>query len=326
MFNPEPDPGSRNYVWEIDSLYMPVNYISSVWGASSDDLWAVGAGGTENDRLLHYDGTSWSTYTNEKIKCAGDALFGFSNDDIWMVGQAAWPDHGAAIWHYDGQKWEQNYLYTIDETFHSMYFKDIWGSSPDNINACGTISFFDGTNECWRGFALHYDGNEWTEIARANFNSQFLRIKNDGEDVFIFSYGLVDGPDIIEYYTIQNDSLQLIHTGNEMGGISDIAGKLYFTIGNNVYLYEDESFNQILSIDYDHFYTKVFGRNEKDIFFLMADGYVHYNGTDMQYIYNLPSADMHFVGEPLIIGDDVYYCMTYPGVNELILHGRLVEE
>jgi len=48
-------PGARNYVWQLDTLDMPVNYISSVWGASPDNVWAVGGGGTEHDRLLHYD-------------------------------------------------------------------------------------------------------------------------------------------------------------------------------------------------------------------------------------------------------------------------------
>ena len=60
-------PGSRNYTWELDTLAMPMNYISSVWGASPTDVWAVGGGGTYKDRLQHYDGETWSAYTKESI-------------------------------------------------------------------------------------------------------------------------------------------------------------------------------------------------------------------------------------------------------------------
>ena len=52
------EPGSRNYTWKLDTLYMPMNYISSVWGAAPNDVWATGAGGTEYDRLLHYNGSN----------------------------------------------------------------------------------------------------------------------------------------------------------------------------------------------------------------------------------------------------------------------------
>jgi hypothetical protein len=31
-------PGARNYVWQLDTLDMPVNYISSIWGASPENV------------------------------------------------------------------------------------------------------------------------------------------------------------------------------------------------------------------------------------------------------------------------------------------------
>ena len=109
-----PQPGSRNYTWKLDTLDMPMNYISSVWGAAPNDVWAAGAGGTEYDRLLHYDGETWSTYKNEPINCSANNLFGFSANDIWMGGQAGWGYKGAGIWHYDGTQWSQNYIYYVE--------------------------------------------------------------------------------------------------------------------------------------------------------------------------------------------------------------------
>ncbi len=116
--SPEPlKPGSRNYIWKLDTLNMPKNYISSVWGAAPNDVWVIGAGGTHKDRLLHYDGEQWSTYKNEPINCSGTTLYGFSANDIWMGGQGGWGVHGASIWHYDGTHWSQNYVYDIEGSY-----------------------------------------------------------------------------------------------------------------------------------------------------------------------------------------------------------------
>jgi hypothetical protein len=37
----QPQPGARNYVWQLDTLDMPMNYISSICGASPDNVWAM---------------------------------------------------------------------------------------------------------------------------------------------------------------------------------------------------------------------------------------------------------------------------------------------
>jgi len=127
----KPQPGRRDYVWTVDTLDMPMNWIDAVWGASPNDVWAVGAGGTYNDRLLHYDGEKWTTYTNERIWCTGNVLFGFSEDDVWMGGGGGWLSGGAGIWHYDGTKWSQNYVYDIQDS-PLMYVQDIWGPDPQD--------------------------------------------------------------------------------------------------------------------------------------------------------------------------------------------------
>jgi hypothetical protein len=310
---------------------MPMNYISSIWGASPDDLWAIGAGGTNYDRLLHYDGVSWDTYSNEVINCLGRTLFGFSHDNIWMGGQADWPDSGGAIWHYNGHEWYKYFIYTVEDNFNAIFIYDIWGASPEDVYACGLITIPNGTSENLRGFVLHFDGNKWSELVRADFTSQFLRINKEKDNIYIFSLGndFDTGDDDVEFYMIDNDTLKNIYSNKESeiywAGMTNINGKEYFAINNDVYTYENGAFNKFLSIDYDNFYTKVFGRNEKDIFFLMADGFVHYNGTDMEYIYTLPSNSLRFMGEPLVIENHIYHCLRCDGYNEYIIHGKLEE-
>ena len=335
LFIPKTEPGSRNYEWTLDTLYMPMNYISSVWGASPDDVWAVGAGGTEYDRLLHYDGTRWSTYTNEIIWCDGRIIFGFCADDIWMGGQAGWLERGAGIWHYDGQQWKQHYVYSPEEPYRAIYIHDIWGSSPDNVYACGLRTFYDETNIfLCKGFVLHYDGTAWRELARADFNSQFLRVRNENEIVYVTSYTI--DPDTLsggdyEFYQVKNDSsFYKIGSYKESKirwiGLSSIDEKVYLTIGQNAYRYKKNKFKHFLYVDNEKFYNNVYGRSENDVFLSMRDGIMHYNGEDIEYIYESPSNDMDIFGTPLILENDIFYSVRYPGFNELVLHGRLVEE
>ena len=331
-FEPEPEPGQRNYVWTLDTLAMPMNYISSVWGASPDDVWAVGGGGTQYDRLLHYDGTEWTTYTNEVIWCTGMTLFGFSADDVWMGGQAGWGERGAGIWHYDGVEWKQNYVYSIEETYYSINIREIWGPRPDDVYACGRIVFDDGKNGLWRGFVLHYDGSNWSEIARADFNSQFLKIRAEDDKVYVFSYGInyETGDGDVEFYQVVDNELRQIYSKKEgeiyWANMNIIDGKIYFLLGRELCRYKDDSFIHVLSVDHEKFFPQVCGRHEKDLFVARRDGIAHYNGTDIEYIYKFPSERMRITGSPLIMDKEIFYCIRNDGMNyNLVLHGYPVE-
>lgn len=330
LFTPQPEPGSRNYVWELDTLNMPMNYLTSVWGASPNDLWAVGSGGTHNDRLLHYNGTGWSTYTNEVIWCSGNVLFGFSNDDIWMGGGAGWLAHGAGIWYFDGDKWKQNYVYDKDST-SLIVINDIWGDSSDNIYTCGFIVYSGSIKGC-RGFVLHYNGTDWSEVGLANFDSQFLRVRNHGADTYIFSY-MNDSNTHNEYYELyhlNNQEFQKIYSEKirdiASASLSNIDGNTYFTAGDIIYRCVGKRVRNFLKVDLDQFYHQAFGYTSNDIFMSMYDGIAHYNGIDIEYLYHFPNENMRIMGQPLIQEEDVYYCIYTLGteVYNIILHGKLV--
>ncbi|MDZ7342092.1 MAG: hypothetical protein ONB27_12115, partial [candidate division KSB1 bacterium] len=240
---PEPlEPGSRNYTWKLDTLDMPMNYIESVWGAAPNDVWAVGAGGTEHDRLLHYDGVKWSTYKKQAIWCAGFVLFGFSADNVWMGGGAGWFAHGAGIWHYDGAQWSQNYVYDIEGSY-SVEVEDIWGTTPNDVYACGLIGFREeGKTDFWNGFVLHFDGKNWKEVVRAPFNSQFLRIRKEQNKVYVQSVVVENCNDeAVTFYEVKNRELKEIYSVKldniYWASHNVINGKVYFVIGQNVYRY-----------------------------------------------------------------------------------------
>jgi hypothetical protein len=327
---PELTPGIRNYFWELDTLDMPMNYIGSVWGASPNDVWAVGAGGTEYDRLLHYDGSMWSTYTKEPINCAGEALFGFSADNVWMGGQADLVK-GAGIWHYDGVKWSQNYVYDITDAY-LIAVQDIWGNSPNDLYASGVIDFKEGSTDVWRGFVLRYDGRRWSEVVRAQFNSQFIKVRLERNKVYIFSVGVnyangaLDDFDL-EFYQLNGNKLEKIYSGKESqinwANLHAINRKAYFVVDRDVYTYANRMLIKRLSIHYPQFNWAIFGRSEVDLFVGMKDGLAHYDGTDTEYIYNFPGNHMGAVNEPIIFEKEIFLGISSP--RNMVLHGRLKE-
>lgn len=74
-----------------------------IWGAASDDLWAVGGdalAAVPTAVILHFDGSAWTDQT--PALPFGGALFkiwGSAANDIYACGQ------GGTILHYDGSAW-----------------------------------------------------------------------------------------------------------------------------------------------------------------------------------------------------------------------------
>jgi hypothetical protein len=333
---PELTPGSRNYFWELDTLDMPVNYIGSMWGASPNDVWAVGPAGTENDRLLHYDGAKWSTYKKEPINCAANALFGFSADNVWMGGQAGWGEHGAGIWHYDGIEWSQNFIYDIEGSYTAAVM-DMWGTNPNDLYASGVISFFDGKTDDFRGFVLHFDGRRWQETVRVGpANSQFSRIRKERNGLYVYSFGSGEGTiatETVTFYEVKGNELREIYSSPRaniyLASLNVVAGKVYFVIGKDVFRFLGGSLIKQFSFQYPQFESDISGRSELDLFVTMKDGIAHYNGADTEYLYKFPVDDMGQINVPMIFEKEVFFCIwnwTGPSyATNLMLHGRLKE-
>ena len=334
-------PGRRDYVWELDTLNMPMNYLGAVWGAVPNDVWAVGAGGTYNDRLQHYDGKKWSAYNKEAILCTGNTLYGFSENNVWMGGGDEL-SNGAAIWHYDGNKWTRNYIYHVSGEY-STEVTDMWGLAPNNIFACGTInyggSYPGGLSDSLQGFVLHYNGTAWMEVVKGNMNYQFLTIRSEynfpnsffniGYKSYILSYKLSNvssDSSIFAIYELDENRLQKIYLNTRgeitLASINVINGVVNFFIKNNFYNYKNNVFVRQFSIENPNIEYEFCGRNTNDIFFCMYDGIFHYNGSDFSYLYkNI------FLGNALssiLIGSEVFFAIYNGRTNKnMVLHGKL---
>lgn len=341
---PAIQPGPRDYSWTVDTLNTEFNVITGFWGASANNIWAGGDGGTEADFLWHYDGAKWipwyATYGGSKglAYCSAKAIFGFDSNDVWIGGQS-FGEAGAGLCHWNGSRWGQYFNYKPDpDSFSVVLVTDIWGPAPNEVFACGVMMYSpqlvpQGTS--MRGFLLRYDGSEWRQIARGDsgYQCQFEEVKGENGLLFVEELaGSIQGTDssTINFYELAGNKLSKIYS-NKVGQISNpffefVGNTLYFPFGKDVYAYTDGAFNKVLTPDIPGYFGNcLFGRSAEDIFICVSGGLVHFNGSDYRYLYDYPSGQaMVGGGEGGLFNKDVFIVL-YDGSTStnMILHGTL---
>jgi hypothetical protein len=94
--------------------------LHGVWGASANDVWAVGEGAT----ITHWNGTAWSAVASPS-RFDLYAVAGTATDDVWAVGD------GGVILHWDGTTW------TRDDRPTEENLNGVWASANDDLWAVG---------------------------------------------------------------------------------------------------------------------------------------------------------------------------------------------
>jgi hypothetical protein len=109
-----------------------------IWGTSNSDIWAVG----EHGAIVHSEGGAWRpVQTSPVTENSLAAVWGASRDDVFAVGE------NGTILHFDGASW------AIQESGTQAHLRRIWGTSPHDVFVAG-----DGTT------LLSYDGARWKNI------------------------------------------------------------------------------------------------------------------------------------------------------------------
>jgi len=108
--------------------------IHGFWGASPDDVWAVGGD------ILHWDGNNWSKV--DGVPYWSTDIYGFSADDIWVV------TGRGIVYHWNGLAWDFVNLNV------NLKLWAVWGSSPNDIWVVGE-----------NGIAFNYDGDAWARVS-----------------------------------------------------------------------------------------------------------------------------------------------------------------
>jgi hypothetical protein len=168
--------------------------ITSIWGTSADDFFAVGYNGI----FFHYTGgtlTSRPLPGNLFISC----LQGLSGSDIYGVGE------NGAIWHFDGSNWTA-----------------MSGPTTERLDAVYAISANDVYAGGVNGTMLHYDGVLWSQfdVGTSHTITGLFAVSPD------VVYASIDGPGAVLIGT-----RSVVTTTPEPASLALFAGGLLFVIG-----------------------------------------------------------------------------------------------
>ena len=100
-----------------------------------------------------------------------------------------------------------------------------------------------------------------------------------------------------------------------------INNEVYFVLRSEIARRVNNKFQTIVKLDGTNFYQRIWGRNSKDIFIEMKDGLAHYNGSNVEYLFNFYKPRTHIYGAALF-DKEVFFLVSEPGLD-LIYRGKL---
>lgn len=317
---PELEPGPRNYSWTVDSVYSaPGGWMNTIWGSSPNDMWIGSSGGS--DRLWHYDGEKWEPYS-EHIPRSIYTLFGLFQDNIWM-------GTNGIIYHYNGQEWLPTFTYS-PEGMGEPSILDIWGNSALDIYAVGTVPTGQ-KNPSYKGFILHYNGNQWRELLMTDFGMQFHRIRKNKNGLYLLGsgpYSTQTISDSISFYKYKNENLLELYSDSRRKagspGMNLIGNDLYIVVENEMMEVHDMNLNSIMSFNERNVFG-VNGRHEKDLFIFSKTAMMHYNGEGTKDLFHLDNQNASLWRGQLFEKDVFFLARDYEAGTNLIYHGTLTK-
>ena len=252
-------PNTTRAGWELQSPIPSENNLNGVWGSSGSDVFAVG-GGAEEDTILHYGGSEWSSiYSSTNGPLYG--VWGSSGTDVFAVGEGM---EEGTILHYGGSEWLSMYSGTSDPLY------GVWGSSGTDVFAVG-----------YYGTIVHYDGGtSWSSMASSTMATLYGVWGSSGTDVFAVG----SGGTIVRYVGGTSWSSMTSGTGVTLYGVWGSSGSDVFAVGSGgTILHYDGSNWLIMTSGTSAHLNSVWGSSNIDVF-AVGDG-----GTVLHYTPDPPT-------------------------------------
>jgi hypothetical protein len=125
--------------------------ITGLWGSADDDIWMVVSdlGGPDSARLMHFDGTKWSTvlWDPSEVQVGSiAAIWGTGRNDVFAAGS------GGVI-HFNGSSWVQQVASVNWSALGGTSASDVWAVGADPLAQEAGLE---------TGLVGHYDGTRWT--------------------------------------------------------------------------------------------------------------------------------------------------------------------
>lgn len=309
-------PGRRDYSWTVDTI----NYgesIEQIWASSPTDVWAIGESNYRYN-IWHFDGNNWSTDSVFRDIAPG-AIYGFSPNDIYIS------DGWSGLWKYDGVNWS-HFVQLSKDGHTDIAIQNIWGESANDFYVLG--AYPDGDGFYNNPVIAHFDNGTWDMLNTDGIVGIITHLykNNYDEKIYFSDVGYWADYDSSYIYEYKKGSYERIYTSTWVKGlqcnISLIGGNVYFILGNKVSIRIHGIFVPVFTVDNSEFYQRIWGRSSKDIFLMMLDGLVHYNGSDMEYLFYYAQWGAHINGAA-IFEKDVFFLVNQRNNLNLIYHGKL---
>jgi len=276
----EPPPGRSDYIITVDTIDVLGEVFHSIWGTSENNMWAVGDGSRD---LWHYDGETWTAL--HPLSGSQNSIYGFSENDIYIASNEGW------IHHYNGSSWYEQFRYGPNGN-NPNNFTDIWGYSPTNIYACG----FYRENKKSYGLIFHYDGKKWERVNIPKIEGQIWQIRGDlnNRQKQYFRINNVDfqPPDSSRIFELEGNNIREIYSGQLFGEersttplIETVSGTIYFGFDRKIHSFDGKNFLAKTTIKFQGYSNSFIGRSINDLILATVDGFVHYNGSEVKYLY-----------------------------------------
>lgn len=169
------------------------SYLTGVAGTSPRDVWAVGSySGPAPPVIIHWDGTSWTQFPQEREDYILNGVDAVSPTDAWAVGYFAGIRPLAL--HWDGTSWDRVPT-PVPGSYHYVY--DVEAIAPDDVWAIG---HYIGAEEGLHALAMHWDGIRWevTPTPDAPYGDAFHGVTavSSGD---VWAVGFVGTPELGDY-------------------------------------------------------------------------------------------------------------------------------
>jgi hypothetical protein len=207
--------------WQLLGADRPEAMLSVV-GTSTSDVWVVGADKGAGPVVLHWDGAAWEKLTTGS---RGDLwwVLPFAGGPVYMAGS------GATLLRYENGAFTR--MAAPGVARNTVY--GIWGKSPDDVYAVGSVAAHSG-------FVWHYDGQAWTELrlpanlphSEKGETPGLFKVWGTGDDVwFVGSLGTIlhrHGTADLEaiqvdteerFFTVHGDADHVVVVGDSNGGV-----------------------------------------------------------------------------------------------------------
>ncbi len=278
--------------------------LSSVWGASANDVFMVGGETLVVTTVIHYHNGSW-VELDPGIEAVGlRGIWGTGATDVFVVGELD------VVLRYDGSNWDQTFISIVD------LLKGVWGASSDDVFAVGGLL---------SPMVAHYDGSGWTEMTGIPGTTTLLA------DVWGTSIGnvYVVGSGAILHYNgsswsseattlVMFSSLEAIW-GSSSTDVYAVGGAL---MGSDASMFHKDAggWSEVdLGPDGANVVlTGIGGRSSSDIFAVGGEGtggvFLHYDGSSWSKVtgpFDFPLNDVWVAqtGEVFAVGPEgVVYC------------------